>query len=162
MARRWQTGSSHRLARNAAKSQPRGHRCQMQVKGWSCLLWGAGLPMDRMGPQYVCAAVRLEVDPGDQGVAIQEWQHVVTVDPLAGGDVDLEAVAEVEQRQSPVPLPDQGVEGAQQRLDMKHARDAGVLVQICRTLPTVDTHLDQVPGCHKGLQCGARLSPFDS
>src|SRR5665647_2543785 len=136
MARRWQTGSSRWLDRNAAKSQPRGHRCQVQVEGWSCLLWGAGLPMDRMGPQLVCGAVRLEVDPGDQSVAVQEGQHVVAVDPLAGGDVDLEAVVEVEQRQRSVPLPDQGIEGAQQRLHMQLARDAGVLVQICRTLPT--------------------------
>ena len=129
----------------------------MPAQGWSCLLWGAGLPVDRMGPQLVCDAVRLEVDPGDQGVAVKEGQHVVTVDPLAGRDVDLEAVVEVEQRQSPVPLPDQGVEGAQQRLHMQLARDAGVLVQICRTLPTVDVHRDEISGRHKSRQCGAHL-----
>src|ERR1035437_8840797 len=99
------------LAGDGAKSHPRRHRSQVPVEGWPGLGRGAGLPVDRVGPQDICGTVRLEVDPGDQGVAIQERQHVVAVDPLADRNVDLEPVVEVEQSQSPVPLPDQGVEG---------------------------------------------------
>ena len=52
------------------------------------------------------------------------------MDPLGSGYIDLEPVAEAEQRQGAVPLPDQGVERAQQRLGMNPARDPGLPVQV--------------------------------
>jgi hypothetical protein len=35
---------------------------------------------------------------------------------------------------------------------MNAARDACVLMQVCRPLPPVDAHLGQVPRCDKGLE----------
>ena len=83
-------------------------------------------------------AVRLEVDPGDDPVAEQERQHVVAVDPLLGGDVDLDAVVEVEERLGARPLPHHRVERAQQRPGADPARQPGVAVQVGRSLPARD------------------------
>jgi hypothetical protein len=75
------------LAGNGAKSQPRCHRNQVPVEGRSGLGRGAGLPVDRVGPQDICRAVSLEVDPGDQGVAIQGRHQLARYDERVETDM---------------------------------------------------------------------------
>jgi hypothetical protein len=69
--------------------------------------------------------VGLEVDAGDEPVTEQEGQHVVPVDPLRLGHVDLDAVAEAEQRLGPRPVPDHRVERGQQGPRRDRPRDPG-------------------------------------
>lgn len=130
----------------------------MPVEGGPGFGWGARLPVERVGPQDVRGAVGLEVDPGDQGVAIQEWQHVVAVDLQVGRDVDLQPVVEAEQRQGPIPLPDRGVERAQQSLGVHRPRDADVLVQVCRPPPSVDADPGEVTGGDEDSRAGRACS----
>ena len=96
-------------------------------------------------------AIGLEVDPPDQAVAEQERQHVVAVHPLLLGHVDLDPVVEAEQVLGPRPLPDHGVEGAQQRAGVHLARQPGVLVEVRRPAPSLDPHGQQLAGLHEGV-----------
>ena len=64
----------------------------MPVEGRFGLRRRARLPVDPLDPQRVCRAIGLQVDSGDESVAIEERQRVVAVDPQVGRDVDLEPI----------------------------------------------------------------------
>ncbi len=65
-------------------------------------------------------AVGLEVGPSDDPVPPKQGQHVVAVDPLGSGLVDLHHVPEAEQALGEGPVPEQVVEGRQERGGRRH------------------------------------------
>ena len=71
----------------------------------------------RLGAQHLGLAVGLEADPPRDPVLVQEGQHVVAEFPFPGRGIDLDPVVKLEQSLGPRALPDDGVEGREQRVE---------------------------------------------
>ena len=83
---------------DVVEAEPAGQPAQLGGELGGRLLGRTRLGVGRLHPQHAGPAVGLEVDPGDEPVAEQERQHVVAVHCRFGlGDVDLDAVVEVEE-----------------------------------------------------------------
>ena len=74
-----------------------------------------GLGVDGVRDQRVALAVHRQVDAGDEPVAVEHREHEVAPAALGLGGVDLEPVAEAEQRLGARAVAEQVVERAQQR-----------------------------------------------
>ena len=66
------------------------------------------------------------------------------MDPLGAGNVDLDSVAEVEEPLQPRPVPDQGIEGREERASPDAAGRGGVGIQVGRLRPALNLHLADV------------------
>src|SRR3954447_16586560 len=123
-----------RTRRHGDAAEPEPAREQLELLGQRVVGLGRRtvLDMGRVDAEEPGGAVGLEVDAGDERVAEQERQHVVAVDALGLGHVDLEPEADAEQALDAAALPQQVVEGAEQRARLDAARDARVAVQVGR------------------------------
>ena len=122
-----------------------GHRTELLGELVRRLFRSAGFGVRAEHPEHPVLAVGLEVDPADDPVAEQEREHVVAVHPLRLGHVDLDPVEEVEELLGALALPDDRVERAEQRPRRHLPRQLGVAVQVCRLVPAVDLHREQLP-----------------
>ena len=66
--------------------------------------------------EHTRLTVGLQIDSGDQRLVQQKRQYVVPMHPRGRRRIDLDAVPEAEESQGSLPMPDERVEGAQQRL----------------------------------------------
>ena len=125
--------------------EPAGEPAQLDGQLLGRLRRGAVLGERARHEEGPVGAVGLEVDPRHEPVAQQEREHVVAVQPLLGGDVDLDAVEEVEERLGARPLPHHRVERAQQGARADPPRQPGVAVEVGLPLPALHRHRGQLP-----------------
>ena len=102
-----------------------------------------GLETDAPRKQSRALAVGLEIDPCDQAVVHQKGQDIIAVNPLVGGGVDLDPVAEPEQAFGSGPFPDERVERGEQCLANDPPRPPRIAVKIGLGLPAGDPGRDQ-------------------
>ena len=111
----------------------------------------------RVGCGYLqrsCGPIRPEVEAGDESPRAQQRQDVVAVDALRSRRVDLEAVAEAEDALGPRTVPDQGVEGREQRGSTEPCRESCVAVEVGGVLPALDAGGDEPFLGHQLLDSG--------
>lgn len=85
--------------------------------------------------------VGLQIDPGDQFLPEQEGKYVVPVLALGLRHVDFDAIVKPEEPLRAASLPDQRVEGGQQRSSFNAAREMRLRMQEGRFPPTLDLYL---------------------
>ena len=73
------------------------------------------LEMQRPDFEHAAVAVQFRVEPAHEAAVVQDGQDVVAVLPLLRGDVDLDGVAKVQEFGGALPLPEEGIEGADER-----------------------------------------------
>src|SRR3546814_23857 len=126
------------LDRYFCQTQEPGHLSQPIYQGGQRPVGvEGGFGVGASDPQEAGLAVGLEVDAGDQLAVVEEGEHVVAVHPLGLWHVDLDAVAEPEERLGAIPLPDERVERRQQGRRPHPAWELGVRVQVRRLLPAL-------------------------
>src|SRR5205085_2163911 len=126
-------------------TQGAGQQAQLGGEAFDCVGLGAGLLVGRLDEEGPCLAVGLEVYPGGETVAEEEGVDVIAVNALFGGRVDFDPVAHSEQALGAGALPDQGIEGGEQRLALGAAGARGFRMEVSEVAPASDADRDQRP-----------------
>src|SRR5215468_2595598 len=86
-----------RLDGNAVELEPVRHRAELASERSRRCTRRTGLEVRGLDAKHAGRAIRLEIDPRDEGVAEQEREHVVAVHALVLRRVELESEAHAEQ-----------------------------------------------------------------
>lgn len=100
------------LDHDVAEARPVCHRPELGSDfGGNVVMVSVGLAVEGANDQAAFFAIGLEINTGDELVAEEKREHVVTLDPFLPREVALDTIAESKEALRAVTLPDQRVEG---------------------------------------------------
>ena len=143
------SSSSHSAVRRSSRGERTGDRIRLDTS----------LGERALHQKYARLTVGLQIDSGDQRLVEQKRQHVVAMHPRGRRRIDLDAVPEAEQSQGSLPIPDERVERAQQRLRLHRPWAPRCRPQVAGCAPAVDGDRDEITRLHQLSDPQLRLRP---